>query len=306
MTEKAGIPSPGCGRGARDGRLVPPGGVHCGQMVRPVKRPPGSGVGGGETLTSRRIDLNCDMGESFGAWRIDIDPMVLERISSANIACGFHAGDPRGMEEAVRSCREHGVAVGAHPGFPDLVGFGRREMRVSAEEARADLLYQVGALAAFCASAGVELQHVKPHGALYNAAANDAGLARGIVEGVLSLRPRPILLALSGSKLAQMAEEAGLRVGHEVFADRAYNQDGSLVSRSVPGAVIDDPETIARRAVRMIREGDVETLDAGAISVRADSICVHGDTPGATEIVVRLAEALEEAEIEVVALRDLV
>ncbi|MDD4902909.1 MAG: LamB/YcsF family protein [Candidatus Bipolaricaulis sp.] len=253
-----------------------------------------------------RIDLNCDMGESFGAWRMDIRPAALERISSANIACGFHAGDPMAMEEAVRSCREHGVAVGAHPGFPDLGGFGRREMRLSAGEVRNDLLYQVGALAAFCTSVGVELQHVKPHGALYNAAANDGRLAQGLVDGMLSLRPHPILVALSGSRLARMAEEAGLRVGHEVFADRAYNQDGTLVSRSVPGAVIHDPEVIARRAVRMIREGEVETIDAGVIAVRADSICVHGDTPGATEIVLRLADALAQAKIEVVALRELV
>ncbi len=237
---------------------------------------------------------------------MDVSSAVLERISSANIACGFHAGDPRTMEEAVLSCREHGVAVGAHPGFPDLVGFGRREMHVSAGEARTDLLYQVGALAAFCTSAGVELQHVKPHGALYNAAANDERLAQALIEGMLSLRPRPILLALSGSRLARMAEDAGLRVGQEVFADRAYRQDGTLVSRSVPGAVIRDPLAIARRAVRMIREGEVETIDAAAIPVRADSICVHGDTPGSTEIVRRLADALRQAKIEVVALRDLV
>lgn len=271
-----------------------------------MKRAPGRVTGGGETLAPTRVDLNCDMGESFGAWRIDVSSALLERISSANIACGFHAGDPMGMEEAVLSCREHGVAVGAHPGFPDLVGFGRREMRVSALEVRTDLLYQVGALAAFCTSAGVELQHVKPHGALYNVVSNDPRLAQGLVEGMLNLRPRPILLALSGSRLARMAKEAGLRVGQEAFADRAYNQDGTLVSRSVPGAVIHDPLVIARRAVRMIRDGEVETLDAGVISVRADSICVHGDTPGATEIVLRLVDAFEQARIEVVALRDLV
>jgi UPF0271 protein len=265
----------------------------------------GSAVGGG-TLTSIRIDLNCDVGESFGAWRIDISPAVLEKISSANVACGFHAGDAMAMEEAVCSCRTSNVAVGAHPGFPDLMGFGRREMTVSPREARNYLLYQVGALVAFCRSAGVELQHVKPHGALYNAAAGDARLAEGLIDGMLHLQPRPILLTLSGSCLARLAAEAGLRVGHEIFADRAYNSDGSLVSRCVPGAVIRDPEVIARRAVRMIREGEVETIDAGVIAVRADSICVHGDTPGATEIVLRLADALEQAKIEVVALRDLV
>jgi len=237
---------------------------------------------------------------------MDVDPQVLRRISSANVACGFHAGDAMAMEEAVCSCRTHNVAVGAHPGFPDLMGFGRREMSVSPREARNYLLYQVGALVAFCRSAGVDLQHVKPHGALYNAAAGDARLAEGLIDGMLHLQPRPILLALSGSCLARLAAEAGLRVGHEVFADRAYNSDGRLVSRAAPGAVIDDPEAVARRAVRMIRDGEVETIDGGIIAVRADSICVHGDTPRAAEIVLRLADALEQAKIEVVALRDLV
>lgn len=252
------------------------------------------------------VDLNCDMGEGFGAWRIDVSPQVLERISSANIACGFHAGDPMAMEDAVNLCKQYQVAVGAHPGFPDLMGFGRREMKISAKEARNYVLYQVGALSAFCTSVGLELQHVKPHGALYNMAAYDEDLAQGIIAGLLSLRPRPILLALSGSRFAQMAKQAGLRVGHEVFADRAYNRDGALAPRGRVGAVLDDPAAIAQRALRMVKEGEVETIDDDVIKLRADSICVHGDNPKATEIVIRLAEAFDQAGIKVVPLRELV
>jgi UPF0271 protein len=252
------------------------------------------------------VDLNCDMGEGFGAWRIDISPEVLVRISSANIACGFHAGDPMVMEETVNLCKQHQVAVGAHPGFPDLMGFGRREMKISAKEARNYLLYQVGALWAFCTSVGLELQHVKPHGALYNMAAYDEGLAQGIIDGLLSLRPQPILLALSGSRFAKMAEDAGLRVGHEVFADRAYSRDGTLVPRGREGAVIHDPEVIAQRAGRMVKEGEVQTINGEVIKLKADSICVHGDNPQAKEIVVRLTEAFDQAGIKVVPLRELV
>lgn len=256
-------------------------------------------------MAREKVDLNCDIGESFGAWRIDISREVMERISSANIACGFHAGDPMVMEEAVNLCKQYQVAVGAHPGFPDLMGFGRREMKISAKEARNYILYQVGALSAFCTSAGLELQHVKPHGALYNMAAYDEELAKGIIDGLLNVRPRPILLALSGSNLARMAEQAGLSVAHEVFADRAYNRDGTLVPRGRAGAVLVDPEAIAKRAIRMVKKGEVETIEGDVIKLRADSICVHGDNPRATEIVIRLAEALNEAGIAIVPLREL-
>ena len=254
----------------------------------------------------RKVDLNCDMGESFGAWRIDISPKILENISSANIACGFHAGDPLVMEETVILCKQHGVAVGAHPGLPDLMGFGRREMKISPREARNYLLYQVGALWAFCTSVGVELQHVKLHGAWYNMAAHDKNLAQAIIDGLLSLKPRPILLALSGSPLAQMAEEAGLKVAHEVFADRAYSSDGTLIPRSHRGAVLDDPELIAQRVVKMVTEGAVETIDGEVIRLKTDSVCIHGDNPKAEAIVVHLAEALDKAGISIVPLRELV
>ncbi len=196
------------------------------------------------------------------------------------------------------------MAVGAHPGLPDLMGFGRREMRISPREARAYVLYQVGALAGFCVSAGVELQHVKLHGALYNMAAQDEALALGILEGLASLRPRPMVLGLSGSPFVRLARQAGLEVREEAFADRAYHRDGTLVSRRVPGAVIHDPEEVARRALRMVTEGKVESIEGETIPVTAHSLCVHGDNPGAKAIVVRLAEAFAGAGIRIVPLRD--
>ncbi|MEW6045428.1 MAG: 5-oxoprolinase subunit PxpA [Bacillota bacterium] len=260
---------------------------------------------GEKVATSVRVDLNCDMGESFGAYRIHIDRAVLERISSANVACGFHAGDPMAMEETVALCKEYGVAVGAHPGFPDLMGFGRREMKISPTEARNYLIYQVGALKAFCDAAGVELQHVKLHGAFYNMAANDTALGQGVIEGLLRLRPRPIVLGLAGSRFVQMAREAGLVVREEVFADRAYNRDGTLVSRREAGAAIHEPDVVARRALRMVKDGLVESIDGYPVRLRADSICVHGDNPGAAEIVVRLAETLRREGVEIVPLRAL-
>lgn len=251
-----------------------------------------------------RVDLNCDMGESFGRYELPVSEEVMTRITSANIACGFHAGDPMVMARAVAQCKEHGVAVGAHPGFPDLLGFGRREMAITPQEARNYLLYQVGALQAFCTSAGVKIKHVKPHGALYNMATQNEQLAHGLIDGLLSLRPRPILVALSGSRFAQLGEAAGLRVCHEVFADRAYGHDGFLVSRSVDGAVINDSEAIAQRALRMVERGEVETIDGDVIRLQADSICIHGDNPTATAGVISLVELFAEQGIEIVPLQE--
>lgn len=251
-----------------------------------------------------RIDLNCDMGEGFGRYDILVSSEVMRRITSANIACGFHAGDPMVMARAVAQCKKYGVAVGAHPGFPDLLGFGRREMAITPQEARNYLLYQVGALQAFCMSAGVKLQHVKPHGALYNMATQNEQLANGLIDGLLSLSPRPILVALSGSRFAQLAEEAGLHVCHEAFADRAYDRDGFLVPRSVDGAVIHDSEAIAQRALSMVERGEVETIDGGVIRLQADSICIHGDNPTATAGVISLVELLTEQGIEIVPLQE--
>lgn len=255
--------------------------------------------------SKNKVDLNCDLGESFGVYSIDIDEGVMEKISSANVACGFHAGDPMVLEETVNFAKEYETEVGAHPGLPDILGFGRRAMDITRDEAKNYVKYQVGALQAFCQSAGIDLQHVKPHGALYNMASNDEELASGIIEALTELQESPICLALSGSKFAIMAEKAGLKVCHEGFADRAYNKDGTLVSRSREGAVIHDPSRLAERAVQMVKEGLVKTIDGETIKITVDSICVHGDSPEATENVAHLAEAFEEEGIEVTPMREL-
>lgn len=255
--------------------------------------------------SEERVDLNCDLGESFGVYSIDIDEEVMENISSANVACGFHAGDPMVLDDTVNFAKEYGTEVGAHPGLPDLMGFGRRRMDVTKNEAKNYVKYQVGALQAFCRSSGIKLQHVKPHGALYNMASNDEELAAGIIQALKSLPDSPICLALSGSKFASMAEEAGLEVCHEGFADRAYNKDGTLVSRSREGAVIHDPELLAKRGVKMVKERKVETIDGETVNLSVDSICVHGDSPEAAENVASLVESFEEEGIQVTSMRRL-
>ncbi|HKL30455.1 MAG TPA: 5-oxoprolinase subunit PxpA [Natrialbaceae archaeon] len=251
------------------------------------------------------VDLNCDLGEGFGAYSIEIDEAVMETISSANVAAGFHAGDPMELENTVEYAKKYDTAVGAHPGLPDLLGFGRRQMEVTTDEVRNYVTYQVGAVRAFCNRAGVELQHVKPHGALYNMASNDEAVATGIIQALDGVPDSPSLLALSGSKFATMAEAAGLDVRHEVFADRAYNPDGTLVSRRRDGAVIHDPDRLAERAVRMVKEGQVETIDGETLELEVDSICVHGDSAEATENVARLSDAFEEEGISIAPLREL-
>ena len=233
------------------------------------------------------VDLNCDLGESFGAYTIGMDEAVIPLITSANVACGYHAGDPLVMAKTVARCREAGVHVGAPPGFPDLMGFGRRSMNVSPAEAKAYIQYQLGALAAFCRAAGVPLRHVKPHGALYNMAAKDEKLARAVVEGICEVDDRLILLALSGSEMLLAAEKAGLRAASEVFADRA------LVPRTQPGAMITDETLAIERVVRMVTEGVVTAVDGTDIPLRADSICVHGDGEKALLFVRKIRAALE-------------
>jgi len=247
-----------------------------------------------------KIDLNCDMGESFGRYRVGADEALMPFITSANIACGYHAGDPLVMDRTVRLAVKHGVGVGAHPGFPDLMGFGRRQMQLGPEEIENYVLYQVGALAAFAQAAGAELAHVKPHGALYNMAAKDMELARAIVRGVECLSKDLIMVCLAGSAMVEAAEEAGLRVAREGFADRAYNPDGTLRSRRLPDAVIEDPQAAAERAVRMVRDGVVIAHTGEEIPLCVDTICVHGDTPTAVEIAKTIRRELEAAEIEVV------
>lgn len=245
------------------------------------------------------IDLNCDMGESFGAYTLGLDEQAMPLVSSANVACGFHASDPRTMRRTVQLARRHGVSVGAHPAYPDLVGFGRRPLAATPDEVRDDVTYQVGALAAFCRSEGVALRHVKPHGALYNAAARDPRLADAIAGAVKAIDPALVLVCLSRSELVRAAERAGLPHVEEVFADRAYLADGSLAPRAAPGAVLHDPARIAGRVSRMVREGVVEAVDGVLVPLTARTVCVHGDTPGAVEIIRAIRARLAEDGIAV-------
>jgi 5-oxoprolinase (ATP-hydrolysing) subunit A len=245
------------------------------------------------------IDLNCDMGESFGAYTIGADAEIMPSISSANVACGFHGGDPGVMRRTVRLAREAGVAVGAHPGFPDLAGFGRRELRASPQEIEDMVVYQIGALAAIARSEGVRLQHVKAHGALYNMAARDRAVADAIARAVASVDPSLFLFGLPASELIRAGAALGLRVVPEGFADRAYEADGSLTSRSHAGAVIHDTHAVVRRAVRMAVDGQVATSDGSDVDLQVETICTHGDTPGAKELTRAIRDGLERAGIRV-------
>ena len=241
-----------------------------------------------------RVDLNSDLGESYGRYTIGMDERIIPLVTSANVACGYHASDPVVMQKTVREAKKAGIGVGAHPGFPDLMGFGRREMAVSSAEAKAYTLYQLGALAAFCQAEGVKLQHVKPHGAMYNMAARDYELARAICEAVAEFDRNLIVLALSGGEMVRAAGELGLRTAFEVFADRAYEEDGSLVNRRKPGAMITDEEEAIRRVIRMVKEQKVETITGKDIAIRADSVCVHGDGEKALAFVEKIRRALQE------------
>ena len=254
----------------------------------------------------KKIDLNCDLGESFGNYKIGLDDEVIRHISSANVACGFHASDPLVMQKTVALAKENGVCIGAHPGFPDLVGFGRRNMSVSPSEAKALVQYQIGALDAFCKAAGVKLCHVKPHGALYNMAGKDEILAQAVCEGIFEYDSNLILLGLSGSKMIEAGKKIGLRTASEVFADRAYEADGSLVARSKPGAVITDENLAVSRVVEMVKNGRVTSITGNEIEIRADSICLHGDGVKAVEFAKRIKEELLKNDVEIVPLRELV
>ncbi len=249
-----------------------------------------------------RIDLNSDVGESFGAWSLGQDAALMPVISSANIACGFHAGDPGVMRETVALARTHGVAVGAHPGFPDLAGFGRRDLRCSPREVEDFVVYQVGALAAVAGAQGVRLQHVKAHGALYNMACADASLAAAIARATAAIDPSLILFGLPGSHLLSEGTRAGLRVASEIFADRAYLADGTLVPRSRAGSVIHDPTAVVSRAVRMTQERSVVSIDGTVVPLEAETLCVHGDTPGAAALAAAIRQGLEAEGIRIQAL----
>lgn len=253
-----------------------------------------------------KIDLNCDLGESFGNYKLGLDEEVIKYISSANIACGYHASDPLVMSQSVKSAKENGVAVGAHPGFPDLMGFGRRNMSVQPNEAKAYVQYQVGALSAFCRANGVKLCHVKPHGALYNMAGKDYALSKAICEGIYEIDPDIILLGLSGSQMLKAAADTGLRCAMEVFADRAYEEDGSLVARTKPGAVITDENESISRVIGMVKNGTVTAITGKEIPIQAQSVCVHGDGVKALEFVKKIKAALENEGIEIAPLAQIV
>jgi 5-oxoprolinase (ATP-hydrolysing) subunit A len=234
------------------------------------------------------IDLNCDLGESFGRYSLGNDDAIMPYVTSVNIACGFHAGDPAVMQATVRLAKAHGVKIGAHPGWPDLQGFGRREMKVDPAEAEAMVLYQVGALAAFVRAEGLALSHVKPHGALYNQAAQDVALAESVARAVKRFSVDLILVGLAGSGLLEAGRAIGLSVAGEAFPDRGYNPDGTLMPRHLPGAVLKDPQEVAANAARLAREG---ILFGGQV-VRPDMLCLHGDSPGAVENARLVREAL--------------
>lgn len=248
---------------------------------------------------SNGMDLNADLGESFGHWTLGDDERLVEHLSSANLACGFHAGDFLVMERTVRLCRDAGVAVGAQPGYPDLQGFGRRPMPFAPDEVESLVRYQIGALHAFCRAARVEMQHVKPHGALYNQAAGDPGLAGAIARATAGFSRDLLLFGLASSEpMAAAAADAGLRFVPEAFADRRYLADGSLQPRSEAGSVLTDPAATAAQAVA-ISGGSVTAVDGTAVSLRAESLCCHGDTPGAVEIAAAVRRGLEDAGVAI-------
>lgn len=244
-----------------------------------------------------RVDLNSDLGESYGDYKLGMDEEVLKYITSANVACGWHAGDAMVMDKTLALAKKFDTAIGVHPGFPDLMGFGRREMKISYDETKNYIKYQLGALWAFARAHGLSLQHLKPHGAFYNMAAKDAGMAKAIAEAVYEVDKDIILVGLANSQLIKMGEEVGLRVANEVFADRAYNSDGSLVSRNIEGSVIHDKDLAIKRVLRMVKEGLVTSATGEDIRIKADTICIHGDNPKALVFVQEIKKALEDEGI---------
>ncbi|QRM33019.1 LamB/YcsF family protein [Microvirga sp. VF16] len=244
------------------------------------------------------IDLNSDLGESFGPWPMGDDVSMLAIVTSANIACGFHAGDPAGILSVLKDAAHRGVSVGAHVGYRDLVGFGRRNMEPTSAELVADTIYQIGALRGLARAAGTRVRYVKPHGALYNTMAHDARQAADVIEGIRAIDPSLVLMALAGAPIVIQARAAGLTVVCEAFADRAYNADGSLVSRRLPGSVIHDPQAIAERMLRLVAEGCITAIDGTDIALEAQSICVHGDTPSAVAVARTLRDTLISQGIE--------
>lgn len=253
-----------------------------------------------------QVDLNADVGESYGAFRLGADEEVLRHVTSANIACGWHAGDPLVMARTVDLAFRSGARIGAHPGFPDLLGFGRRKLDISVPEAKAYVLYQISALEGFVRRTGKPMQHVKLHGAMYNVVSKDPLLAAAVVEGILEFDRNLIVVGLSGSQLLHIAQQAGLQVAHEAFADRAYAPDGTLVPRTSTGAMITDPAEAAARSLRLITEGLVKASDGHDIEVRADTICIHGDNPEAVSFAKGVRRALEDAGVRILPLGEFI
>lgn len=253
---------------------------------------------------SNKVDLNSDLGESFGSYTIGQDEKIIPLVSSANVACGFHAADPVVMTKTIERVKESGIAIGAHPGFPDLMGFGRRNMNLTPKEAKAYVGYQVAALMGMAKAKGLTLQHVKPHGALYNMAAVDYQLSYAICEAIKELDEDLIVLGLSGSQMIQAAKDLGMRVAGEVFADRGYEDDGTLVSRNKEGAFIHDENEAVERVIRMVKEGKVTTATGKDILIQADSICVHGDGEKALLFVEKIRVGLEASGIDIVPIKE--
>ncbi|MGV1827807.1 5-oxoprolinase subunit PxpA [Agrobacterium vitis] len=245
------------------------------------------------------IDLNSDLGESYGAWSMGDDSAMLAAVSSANIACGFHAGDPSGIWKTVKAAAENGVSIGAHVSYPDRVGFGRRDMDVTSEELIADVIYQIGALKGMAAAANTRVTYVKPHGALYNRIANDARQGQAVIDAINAIDPSLVLMGLAGAPILDLARTSGLSTVAEAFADRAYTPQGQLVSRREAGAVLHDAEKIASRMVQLARQGTLEAIDGSVIKVEAQSICVHGDSPGAVAIAQEIRRRFEAEGIAV-------
>lgn len=246
-----------------------------------------------------KMDLNSDLGESFGAWRMGDDAAMLDIVSSANVACGFHAGDAAGILATLRAAKARGVVVGAHVAYRDLSGFGRRNMDVASGDLVADVIYQIGALQGLAQAAGTSVQYVKPHGALYNTIAHDRRQATDVITAMRAIDPSLVLVALAGSPLIDWARDAGLTVVAEAFADRGYTPEGTLVSRRDPGAVLHDVDQIAARMLMLVREGVVEAVDGSPVRIAADSICVHGDSPGAVAIARHLRERFEQEGVRI-------
>jgi UPF0271 protein len=246
---------------------------------------------------STLVDLNSDVGESFGRWRLGDDEAVLGLVTSANVACGFHAGDPRTLRVTCEVAARNGVAVGAQVGYRDLAGFGRRFIDVDPLELTDDVLYQIGALEAMAKASGTRVSYVKPHGALYNTAVHHEAQAQAVVDAVLAYDPALPLLGLPGSQLLRLGDEAGLRTVREAFADRGYTGEGTLVPRSEPGALLSDPDEVAARVVRMVTEGEVVAVDGTTVSLEPGSVCVHGDSPGAVEMARAVRSGLESAGV---------